>query len=63
MAEEAARAEAVLAADTAAERPTERRFMQIRIIKAEKRILVRQATVAATAEISLEKMICHRFPM
>ncbi|WP_159446205.1 hypothetical protein [Treponema porcinum] len=50
-------------ADTAAERPMERRFMQIRIIKAEKRILVRQATAAATAEISLEKMICHRFPM
>ena len=50
-------------ADTAAEHPTERRFMQIRIIKAEERIPSRQMRVAATAEISLEKMICHRFPM
>ena len=56
-------AEVLPVADTAAEHPTERRFMQIRIIKAEERIPSRQMRVAATAEISLEKMICHRFPM
>lgn len=63
MAEEAARAEAVPAEAIAAERPTERRFMRIRTIKTEERILPRQAPAAETAGISLEKMICHRFPM
>ena len=61
MAEEAARAEAVLAADTAAERQTERRFMRIRTIKAEERIPSRQMRVAEPAERYPERMVYRLF--